>query len=88
MNKRQLTLKNMIDAGIIPHIMDATHIWSREEDEIPFHWGDIEVLGYGKTFREGNRDGDNIECYRQYTGPNKIVLEGTGEMTMGMWSKQ
>ena len=88
MNKRQTTLKNMIDSGVIPRIVDATRIWNHNEDEIPFHWGDIEVLGYGKTFREGDRDGDMIECHRQYTGPNKINLDGTGEMSYGMWSKR
>lgn len=88
MNKRQLTLKNMIDAGIIPTVIDSTSIWKENEDDIPFHWGDIEVIGYGKTFREGDKDGDVIDVHRQYTGPNKINLEGTGEMSMGMWSKR
>ena len=88
MNKRQTTLKNMIDSGIIPRVVDSTYIWHGSDEEIPFHWGDVEVIGYGKTFREGDRDGDNVECHRQYTGPNKIFLEGTGEMSSGMWSKQ
>jgi hypothetical protein len=85
MNKRLLTLKNMIDCGIIPHVIDATSI-SFNAKEIPFHWGDIEEIGYGKTSRQADRDGDIIEISRQYTGPNVIYLIGHGEMKTGDWS--
>jgi hypothetical protein len=89
MNKRLLTLKNMIDSGIIPHVIDATSIsgyvnYARKD--IPFHWGDIEDIGYGKTSRQADRDGDIIEISRHYTGPNVIYLIGHGEMKTGDWS--
>ena len=85
MNKRQITLKNMIDAGIIPHVVDSTRIWSQNEDEIPFHWGDIEVLGYGRSVREADAHGDVFAIHRQYIGPNMINLNGN-VLSNGMWS--
>lgn len=76
LNERQLKLKRSIDDGNIPKIVDATSIWYRDESRIPYHWGDIEAIGYGVTKRSTDRLG-NMYLTRHYTGPEPIILETT-----------
>lgn len=81
MNKRQLRLKNMIDSGGTPLIINATFISGI--GDIPFHWGDLEKIGYGYTKRAFNVHGDKIAIDRYYTGPNEIHLTDHGKMKKG-----
>lgn len=74
MNVRQLRLKNMIDSGNIPVICDATFIYDKIEENIPFHWGDLEVIGYGSTYRYYDFRGEKY-LTRHYTGPGEIIIQ-------------
>lgn len=75
LNARQKLLKEMIDGEWYPRVVDATSIWDKDEDNIPFHWGDIENIGYGFTSRYIDRMG-NKYLTRHYNGPNPIFLGG------------
>jgi len=81
MNIRQLRLKNLIDSGGTPLIINATFIGGK--NDIPFHWGDIESIGYGYTKRVFNEHGDKIAIDRYYTGPGEIHLANHGNMKKG-----
>ena len=81
MNVRQLRLKNMIDSGNVPMIIDATSIGSK--GDVPFHWGDIEEIGYGRTKRIFDKRGEKVSVDRYYTGPGMIYLSSFGEMKAG-----
>lgn len=83
MNLRQLRLKNMIDLGQIPKVIDATGIWDKDENKIPFHWGDLEVIGYGTTTRYYDEQNDQMLLTRHYNGPGKIVLHPGHIMVKG-----
>lgn len=74
MNIRQLRLKNMIDSGNVPTVIDASVIAGQDEESIPFHWGDLEVLGYGKTARHWAYRDTELIITRTYTGPGSIML--------------
>jgi hypothetical protein len=74
LNKRQILLQGLIDAGLQPEIVDASFIHSANFNEIPFHWGDLEVLGYGITARQYNSMYDKTLLSRKYIGPNSIKL--------------
>jgi hypothetical protein len=74
MNIRQLRLKNMIDSGNVPNVKDATGIWDEDETKIPFHWGDLEIIGYGYTTRYFDERRDEKLLTRHYTGPGVICL--------------
>lgn len=71
LNARQIRLKEEILSNKVPEVVDCSGIWSTNEESIPYHWGDIEDLGYGKTKRA--YDGSN-ELTRFYSGPNSIKL--------------
>lgn len=81
MNIRQLRLKNLIDSGGTPNIIDATTIGSI--GEVPFHWGDIESIGYGYSKKVFDTRGDKISVDRYYTGPGEINLDSFGIMKAG-----
>jgi hypothetical protein len=81
MNKRQLRLKNMIDSGGTPLIINATFISG--VGDIPFHWGDIEKIGYGHTKRIFDKRGEKASIDRYYTGSGMIMLGQHGYMQVG-----
>jgi len=72
-NARQRRLRNMIETGWVPRVVDATRIWHPDPGRIPFHWGDLEVLGYGYTIRLLGA-GDEGTVTRHYTGPGISIL--------------
>ena len=74
LNMRQLRLKNMIELGNIPEVVDATIIYNEDESKIPFHWYDIECLNYGHTTKQYDYDKNEMLISRYYTGPNSIKL--------------
>lgn len=80
MNERQKRLKESIDNNMSPIVVDATFIHNINENDIPFHWGDIEAIGYGSTSRYYDPQYDEIEISRNYTGPHTIVLSPTNFM--------
>ena len=73
MNARRLRLQNMIQEGHVPVVFDASVMNNNDESQIPFHWGDIEAIGYGFTSRKTDRWGGG-SIKRTYTGPGKIKL--------------
>lgn len=83
MNLRQLRLKNMIDSDNIPTVIDASIIYNPDESKIPFHWGDLEAIGYGKTSRYYSKMYDEMIVTRYYNGPGKIKLNPGGIMAKG-----
>lgn len=74
LNTRQLRLKNMLEFGNIPEVVDATFISNIDESQIPFHWHDIEQLNYGYSTRYYDWSTDQVLISRCYTGPNAIRL--------------
>ena len=76
-NPRLVQIKNMINMGQTPVIVDATYIGHQDPDQIPLHWGDIEALGWGHTTRKFDRMG-NKTVTRHYTGPGTITLDPSG----------
>lgn len=74
LNMRQLRLKNMIELGNMPEVVDATFIYNQDESKIPFHWNDIEILDYGYTRRQYDLVSDKVLIHRYYTGPGPIKL--------------
>ena len=84
MNIRQIRLKNMIDSGNVPVVVDASMIWNEDETKIPFHWGDLEAIGYGSTSRYYDRMHDELLLTRYYKGPGEIrLLPGEIKMKKG-----
>lgn len=79
MNLRQQRLQNMIACGNVPVVQDSTVILDEVESAIPFHWGDIEALGWGFTVRHELRTHANRipKVTRHYTGPGTILLSPT-----------
>jgi hypothetical protein len=77
---RQHYLLRLILTDRSPRVADATWIESNDQPQ-SFSWGDIEALGYGKTYRD---DFGEILC-RQYVGPNSIRLfQGKNAIVMKM----
>jgi hypothetical protein len=81
LNPRQICLKHLIDSGATPTIVDATFIYDSNEANIPFHWGDIEQLGYGSTSR-AYCSTDNIVITRNYHGPGQILIKRSTSILM------
>ena len=81
MNLRQQRLKNLIDSGGIPLIINATFI--SEVGDMPFHWGDIEKIGYGHTKRFFDKRVEKTSIDRYYTGAGSIMLGQHGYMQVG-----
>lgn len=77
LNARQLRLKEDIHSNKIPEVLDISAIWDTNESSIPYHWGDIEDIGYGRTRRSCDRDG-NLYISRFYDGPGSIKLAPHG----------
>ena len=63
----------MIDSGNIPTIIDVSFIYNENEKDIPFHWGDLEIIGYAQTSRYFDHTGSKY-LTRHYTGPGIIKL--------------
>lgn len=78
LNQRQIDLKSRIERGETPHVIDASVIYYPNECDIPFHWGDIEALGFGYTTRQ-YYDNEK-ELYRHYTGPGSIFIVSWDEV--------
>ena len=74
LNKRQILLQGLIDGCLQPEIVDASFIHHENFNEIPFHWGDLEVIGYGVTGRHYDPMYDDSNLSRKYIGPNSINL--------------
>jgi hypothetical protein len=83
LSERQVELKKLIDDGAVPTILNASSIWYKDNVVVPYHWGDIETLGYGRTVRRFDREGEKVGIDRYYTGPQRIVLTYHGIMEAG-----
>jgi len=65
--ERQALLKELVDDGLVPEIVDAGFSAGR------FSFGDLESIGYAVRHKERSY-GYLYDTWWEYTGPNSVML--------------
>lgn len=74
--ERQTLLKELVDDGVKPEVVDAGFSHNR------FSFGDLDSIGYAVRLKQ-RVYGSNYETWWEYTGPNSVVLVTTIGSTNG-----